>query len=89
MALGARRGRVWGMVIYQGMRLTLAGTLAGALAASLLTRLLRGQLFEVGAFDLSTFGLTCLILYSVALAACFIPAWRASKVDPMVALRSE
>ena len=89
MALGAQRRQVWGMVIRQGLRLALAGVLAGAVAASVLARFLRSQLFEVSAFDPSTFALTCLILLVVALAACYIPARRATKVDPMVALRHE
>jgi predicted permease len=89
MALGARRRQVWGMVIRQGLRLALAGVLAGAVAASVLAQFLRSQLFEVSAFDPSTFALACLILLVVALAACYIPARRATKVDPMVALRYE
>jgi predicted permease len=89
MALGAQSRQVWGMVIRQGLRLALAGVLAGAVAASILAQFLRSQLFEVSAFDPSTFALTCLILLVVALAACYIPARRATKVDPMVALRYE
>lgn len=89
MALGARRREVAGIVIYQGMRLTLAGILTGAIAAAFLTSLIRSQLYEVRASDPSTFVLTCLILLGVSLAACYIPAWRASRVDPMEALRHE
>jgi predicted permease len=89
MALGAQRRQVWGMVIAQGMRLALAGVLGGAVAASILARFLRSQLFEVSAFDPSTFAMTCLILLVVALAACYIPARRATRVDPIVALRYE
>jgi predicted permease len=89
MALGAQRRQVWSMIISQGLRLALAGVLVGAVAASVLARLLRSQLFEVSAFDPSTFALTCLILLAVALAACYIPARRATKVDPIVALRYE
>jgi predicted permease len=89
MALGAQRRQVRGMVIRRGLRLALAGVLAGAVAASVLAQFLRSQLFEVSAFDPSTFALTCLILLGVALAACYIPARRATKVDPMVALRYE
>jgi predicted permease len=89
MALGAQRRQVWGMVIRQGLRLALTGVLAGGLAASVLAQFLRSQLFEVSAFDPSTFALMCLILLVVALAACYIPARRATKVDPIVALRYE
>jgi len=89
MALGAERRQVWDMVIRQGLRLALVGVLAGAVAASILAQLLRSQLYEVSAFDPSTFALTCLILLVVALAACYIPARRATRVDPIVALRYE
>jgi len=89
MALGARRRAVAGIVIYHGLRLTLAGIVAGGIAATLLTSLIRSQLYEVSASDPSTFALTCAILLGVSLAACYIPAWRASRVDPMVALRHE
>ena len=89
MALGAERRQVWGMVIRQGLRLALAGALVGAVAALFVTRFLRSQLFQVSAFDPMTFALTCLALIAVNLAACTIPAWRATKVDPMVALRYE
>jgi len=89
MALGAQRQQVWGMVIRQGLRLASAGVLAGAVAASVLAQFLRSQLFEVSAFDPSTFALMCLILLVVALVACYVPARRATKVDPIVALRYE
>jgi predicted permease len=89
MALGAQRRQVWGMVIRQGLRLALAGVVAGAVAAAVLAHFLRSQLFEVSSLDPSTFAVTCLILVVVALAACYIPARRATKVDPMVALRYE
>ena len=89
MALGAGRGQVWGMVVGQGLRLALAGVLAGAVAAAALAQFLRSQLFEVSAFDPSTFILMCLMLIAVAFAACFIPARRAMQVDPIVALRYE
>jgi putative ABC transport system permease protein len=87
MALGAQRRQVWGMVVGQGLRVSLAGVLVGAVAASVLAQLLRSQLFEVSAFDPATFALTCLILLAVALLASYLPARRATKVDPMVALR--
>ncbi|HEV2175748.1 MAG TPA: ABC transporter permease [Terriglobia bacterium] len=89
MALGAQRRQVWGLVMRQGMRLTLVGALAGAVAAYFVAQLLRSQLFEVSAYDPATFALTCLVLLVVALAACYMPARRATKVDPMVALRYE
>ena len=89
MTLGARRGQVWRLVLAQGMRLALVGILVGACAASFVVRYLRSQLFEVSTFDPVTFVLTGLVLFAVALLACHIPARRATKVDPMVALRYE
>ena len=89
LALGAQRRQVWGMVLRQGLKLALVGVLAGAVVASILAQLLRSQLFEVSALDPSTFASTCLILLVVALAACYFPARRATRVDPIVALRYE
>ncbi len=89
IALGAGRGRVVGMVVRQGMTLTLAGLAAGVAAAFALTRVLEGLLFGVSATDPWTFALLTLLLAAVALAACLIPARRATRVDPAVALRHE
>ena len=89
MALGAERRQVWRLVLAQGMRPALVGVLVGAIAASFVVRYLRSQLFEVSAFDPMTFLLAGLVLLAVALLACSIPARRATKVDPMVALRYE
>ncbi len=89
MALGADRRAVRGLVMRDGLRLTLWGLglgLAGAVAAA---RLLAGFLFEVRPADLATHAAVTLILLVVALAACWIPARRASRVEPMTALRSE
>ena len=89
MALGAERRQVWRLVLAQGMQPALVGVLAGATVAAFLVRYLRSQLFEVSAFDPMTFLLAGLVLLAVALLACSIPAWRATKVDPIVALRYE
>ena len=89
MALGADRGEVTRMVLRQGMATVLAGVLLGTLGAFWLTDALGGLLYGVGAKDPVTFVLMPLLLVLVALAACWLPARRAAKVDPMVALRTE
>ncbi len=75
------------LVIGQGMRLTLIGILIGLGGALALTRLMKTLLFEVSATDPLTFGGVALLLMSVALLACYLPARRAMKLDPLVALR--
>jgi predicted permease len=89
MTLGASKGDVLRLVLGHGMRLTLAGVALGLAASFALTRFLGGLLLGVTSTDALTFSSVALLLCAVALFACFIPARRAMRVDPMVALRYE
>jgi putative ABC transport system permease protein len=89
MALGAQTRDVLGMVIAQAAKLALAGVAIGLIASFLLTRLMKSLLFNVSATDPVTFLAVSLLLVALAFAASYIPALRATKVDPMIALRYE
>jgi predicted permease len=89
VALGARPGDIVGMVVRQGMELLAVGTLAGLAGAAALTRVMASLLFGVSATDVVTFSAVPLLLAMVAFAATVIPALRATRVDPIVALREE
>jgi putative ABC transport system permease protein len=89
MALGAQSGDVISMVLGQGLTLGLIGIGCGAVGAVFLTRLMSGLLFEMGAFDVPTFAAMAFLLLLVTLLACYVPALRATRVDPMKALRYE
>jgi putative ABC transport system permease protein len=89
LALGASTASIFRWLLKQGLRLTLIGAGVGLVAALSLTRLLRGLLFGIAPTDVITYGGLTLLLAGVALLACYIPARRATKVDPLIALRSE
>jgi len=89
IALGAETGVVVRQVLWQGLRLALVGIAAGIAAALALTRLIRSLLFGVSVTDAFTFVLVTLLLLVIALLASWIPARRAARVDPMVALRHQ
>jgi ABC-type antimicrobial peptide transport system permease subunit len=89
IALGAQRKDVLAMILWQGTRLALLGVVLGIAGAFALTRLMSGLLYAVGATDPATFALLALILTLVAMAACYLPARRATRVDPVAALRWE
>jgi putative ABC transport system permease protein len=87
MALGAERGQIFRLVLLQGLLLALVGLAVGVTLSLALTRLLKSQLYGVSTTDTVTFATVTLILCAVAMAACYIPAHRATKTDPNVALR--
>jgi putative ABC transport system permease protein len=89
LALGAQRRDVLKLVVAQGMTLALIGAGVGLGAALALTQLMRSMLFEVSATDPLTYAALAALLSVVAMLACYLPARRATKVDPMVALRCE
>jgi putative ABC transport system permease protein len=89
MALGAQRSGVVGLVVREGTILAAVGAAIGLIGAYLVGRAMQSTLFGVAAFDVRAFGGIVFLLVAVALLACLIPAWRASPVEPMEALRDE
>ena len=89
IALGATAGDVSKMVLSHGLKLAIAGIAIGLISALGVTRILRSMLYSTSSTDLLSFVLTSAVLLAVALVACYIPALRAARVDPIVALRYE
>jgi putative ABC transport system permease protein len=89
VALGASKREILRWVLKQGMILTIAGVVVGLLGAIGVTWVLRSLLFGIGPIDFVTYGVLAALLTLVALIACYVPARRATKVDPLVALRYE
>jgi putative ABC transport system permease protein len=89
MALGAERPRILRMILRQGMELTVAGSVMGLMGAAALTRVMASLLFGVSPTDLVTFSSVPVVLVATAMLASYIPALRATRVDPVVALRDE
>jgi putative ABC transport system permease protein len=89
MALGASKTEILKLIISKGMMLTAIGIVLGVAGAYALTRAVRSLLFGVGSLDLAIFVIVPMVFAVIAVFACFLPARRASQVDPLVALRSE
>jgi putative ABC transport system permease protein len=89
IALGARRGDVLQLVLRQGVKIVGAGIVCGAAASVLLTRMMKGLLYSVSSADPMTFAAVVAGLVVVAFAACYVPARRMLRLDPLVALRQE
>ena len=89
MAIGAKRSDVLNMVLRQGLKLALAGILIGGAISVAVSKLLTAGLIGLGHPNSATYVIVPLVLFLVTLASCYLPALRASRVDPMVALRYE
>jgi putative ABC transport system permease protein len=89
MAVGAQPGDVVRMIVQEGGRLALVGVVAGLALAAAAARLIRGLLFDVSAADPATFVAAPIVLLAIAIVASYIPARRATRIDPIIALRGE
>jgi putative ABC transport system permease protein len=87
MALGAGAGDLVRMVVARGLRLTIAGIFLGGIAALMFTRLIANLLYKVSPYDPIAFGFALIVMIAVAVIACFLPARRATRIDPVRALR--
>ena len=87
VAMGASRNRIVSMILAQGLRVAMVGILAGVMVALAATRFLASLLYGVDATDPSTFAAVATLVLAVAIAATALPAWRASRIDPIVCLR--
>ena len=88
MALGADASDLMRLVMSRGLLLTAGGIMIGTVAAVMLTRLMGNLLYKVSPRDPVAFGLAFLVMTIIALIACFLPAWRAARIDPVQALRT-
>jgi ABC-type antimicrobial peptide transport system permease subunit len=86
-AIGAQRGDILRMVMAQALRLSLAGIGVGVMASAILTRLIAKMLYQTSATDPATYLAISILFLAIALAASYLPAWRATRIDPMAALR--
>jgi putative ABC transport system permease protein len=89
MALGAQRGQILRLFLGQGARWAALGGCAGILVTLIMVRFMRSMLFEIGAYDPKNFLAVVAVLSAVVLLACSIPAFRATRVDPVGAMRNE
>jgi putative ABC transport system permease protein len=89
MALGANKSAVLQLILAEGLKLAIAGVMVGLLASCALTRFLSGMIYAISPLDPTAFGLTAILLPTIALFSCYLPAHRATKVDPMLSLKSE
>jgi putative ABC transport system permease protein len=89
LALGATRTKILGMILRQGLELAIAGAAVGLVGALIVSHLMAGLLYSVGPTDPVTFVGVAILLIGIALLACYLPARRAMRVDPLVALRYE
>ena len=88
MALGADASDLMRLVMSRGLLLTAGGIMIGTVAAVMLTRLMGNLLYKVSPRDPVAFGLAFLVMTIIALIACFLPAWRSARIDPVQALRT-